>query len=232
MTLMIMIVALAILWPLAKLGLGWWTYVDATARLIAPLAWTLVVILAPSLLGLLLYLLVGRRRAMRDCPVCHRPTLRRKPVCVHCGATLPPALPLPANRRPLVWVGVVVLTALSLTVDVAVDAVRHPALLAKADISLCSLQTSTPGDWRMNFWYLNGQQSQHFTRTKATTQLAVSDSLTKGRATLTLKPASGRPVTLPLGHNHTVDLTRYPVGTRLTLVLTSRAAQGKLHVTW
>lgn len=50
--------AVAIFGFLAALGL--WTYADAKARTDKPELWTLIVLLVPNLVGLIIYLLVGR----------------------------------------------------------------------------------------------------------------------------------------------------------------------------
>jgi hypothetical protein len=42
--------------------LGLWTYADAKIRTDKPVAWTLIVLLVPNLLGLIIYLLVGRTK--------------------------------------------------------------------------------------------------------------------------------------------------------------------------
>ena len=69
--------------------LGIWTYKDAKSRgLNAPL-WTLVVILGSnSMLGLLLYILIGRRESKITCPECSQKTSSKAVYCDHCGKTI------------------------------------------------------------------------------------------------------------------------------------------------
>jgi hypothetical protein len=46
--------------------LGLWTYADAKVRTDRPAVWTLIVLLVPNLLGLVIYLLVGRTKMKRS----------------------------------------------------------------------------------------------------------------------------------------------------------------------
>jgi hypothetical protein len=46
--------------------LGAWTYADAKSRTDKPVAWTLIVLLVPNLLGLVIYLLVGRTKTEKS----------------------------------------------------------------------------------------------------------------------------------------------------------------------
>jgi len=47
-------------------SLGLWTYADAKVRTDKPVTWTLIVLLVPNLVGLIIYLLVGRNKAEKS----------------------------------------------------------------------------------------------------------------------------------------------------------------------
>ena len=85
--------------------LGIWTYKDAKSRgLNAPL-WTLVVILGSnSMLGLLLYILIGRRESKITCPECAEKTSSKAVYCDHCGKTIDRSrvVPGPSAKKWLV----------------------------------------------------------------------------------------------------------------------------------
>jgi len=69
--------------------LGIWTYKDAKSRGLNALLWTLVVILGSnSMLGLLLYILIGRRESKITCPECAEKTSSKAVYCEHCGKTI------------------------------------------------------------------------------------------------------------------------------------------------
>jgi|GEM_PF-4826079 len=68
------------------LSIAWWVYTDARARRQNALAWGLAA-LATNLIGLLVYLLFGRR-AGRNCPGCGAATDQGYAFCPTCGRQL------------------------------------------------------------------------------------------------------------------------------------------------
>jgi predicted nucleic acid-binding Zn ribbon protein len=66
--------------------LGIWVYKDAKSRGLNPALWTVIVLVAiQGLIGLLLYLLVGRRSPQIACPECSAMTSEKAPFCEKCG---------------------------------------------------------------------------------------------------------------------------------------------------
>lgn len=81
--------------------LGVFVYQDAKARGMEPLMWALIAVLAPSFIGLIIYLVVRRDHVVLNCPNCGGevqenfvscPQCRQKlnANCGHCGAALRP----------------------------------------------------------------------------------------------------------------------------------------------
>lgn len=72
---------------------GVYVYRDANRRGMNAMLWALVAALAPSLIGLIVYLLVrGNYRDLR-CPECDTPVMETFVVCPKCGAKLRPSCP-------------------------------------------------------------------------------------------------------------------------------------------
>lgn len=115
-TLAILVLALA-----AMVFLCIWTYRDARARGLNAMLWLLVVLLAPGLIGLILYLAIGRNQASALCGQCGAALCAEDQFCRKCGAATGPegdhakprAIPKGGNRGPLigfiVCMGVIVL---------------------------------------------------------------------------------------------------------------------------
>lgn len=81
--------------------LGVFVYQDAKARGMEPLLWALIAVLAPSFIGLIIYLVVRRDHVILHCPSCGgevqenfascpRCGQKLNANCGHCGATLRP----------------------------------------------------------------------------------------------------------------------------------------------
>jgi len=69
--------------------LGIWTYRDAKEKGVNAVLWTLVVALGSQhLIGLLLYILVGRRNAKIICPECSAQTAAKALYCEQCGKAI------------------------------------------------------------------------------------------------------------------------------------------------
>jgi zinc-ribbon domain/Phospholipase_D-nuclease N-terminal len=61
-------------------------FADARRRAMPPVAWTLVAVLMPNLLGFLLYF-VMRKPLTVPCPSCNRPIPPDQPFCSWCGTS-------------------------------------------------------------------------------------------------------------------------------------------------
>ena len=86
----LIVVGLIILLPLI---IGVYVYRDAARRGMNAILWALVAVLAPSLIGLLIYLLVRGNYSDLRCPRCDTPVDERFVICPRCGAKLRPSCP-------------------------------------------------------------------------------------------------------------------------------------------
>lgn len=73
--------------------IGVYVYRDASRRGLNAVAWTLIAIAAPALIGFIIYLLVRGNHPDLECPRCGAPVMERYVVCPHCGAKLRPTCP-------------------------------------------------------------------------------------------------------------------------------------------
>ncbi len=72
------------------LAIGVYVYRDANRRGMNAVLWTLVAILAPSLIGFIIYLLVRNSSSDMLCPRCDTPVREDYVICPNCGAKLQP----------------------------------------------------------------------------------------------------------------------------------------------
>lgn len=72
------------------LAIGLYVYRDARRRGMNAVLWTLVAILAPSLIGFIIYLLVRNSSSDMLCPRCDTPVKEDYVICPNCGAKLQP----------------------------------------------------------------------------------------------------------------------------------------------
>ena len=69
--------------------IGVWTYRDAKNKNNKDyIIWTIVSMIVPYYLGVLLYILVGRKTSKTLCKNCHRYTDSDKPYCAYCGSEI------------------------------------------------------------------------------------------------------------------------------------------------
>lgn len=73
--------------------IGVYVYRDASKRGMNALLWALVAIFAPSLIGLIIYLLVRGNYSDMTCPKCATPVTEQYVVCPKCGVKLKPSCP-------------------------------------------------------------------------------------------------------------------------------------------
>lgn len=91
-TLFLMIPVLLLL-ALIPLCIGIYVYRDARRRHMNAILWVLVAILAPALIGFIIYLLVRSNDGDWQCPQCSTPVQPQFTVCPQCGARLRPTCP-------------------------------------------------------------------------------------------------------------------------------------------
>ena len=73
--------------------IGVYVYRDAKRREMNAVMWTLIAVVAPALIGFIIYLLVRGNYPDLQCPQCAGPVAEHYVVCPHCGAKLRPACP-------------------------------------------------------------------------------------------------------------------------------------------
>lgn len=86
--LLLLVVFLTVLVPI-----GVYVYRDARRRNMNAALWTLIAIIAPALIGFIIYLLVRGNYPDLECPQCGNPVTEQYVVCPRCGAKLRPACP-------------------------------------------------------------------------------------------------------------------------------------------
>ena len=84
---------LMIIVALLPLLIGVYVYRDAKRRGMNAALWTLIAILAPSLIGFIIYLLVRGNYSNLKCPRCDATVTEQYVVCPKCGAKLKPSCP-------------------------------------------------------------------------------------------------------------------------------------------
>ena len=72
---------------------GVYVYRDAKRRKMNAPLWTIIAILAPSLIGFIIYLLVRGNYSNLKCPRCDATVTEQYVVCPKCGAKLKPSCP-------------------------------------------------------------------------------------------------------------------------------------------
>lgn len=84
---------LFIIVALLPLLIGVYVYRDSKRRGMNAALWTLIAILAPSLIGFIIYLLVRGNYSNLKCPRCDTTVTEQYVVCPKCGAKLKPSCP-------------------------------------------------------------------------------------------------------------------------------------------
>lgn len=93
MRFMMLVMPIALLLLLVPLLIGVYVYRDARRREMNALLWALIAVLAPGLIGFLVYLLVRGNVADLSCPQCGAAVREDFVRCPHCGTKLRPACP-------------------------------------------------------------------------------------------------------------------------------------------
>lgn len=71
--------------------IGIYVYRDSTRRGMNAALWTLIAMCAPSLLGLIIYLLVRNKYSVLTCPSCNNRIDESFVICPHCRTQLRPS---------------------------------------------------------------------------------------------------------------------------------------------
>lgn len=90
-TIFILVVLAALL--TVPILIGVYVYRDSRRRGMNAALWTLIAVVAPALIGFIIYLLVRGNYPDLQCPQCAGSVTEQYTVCPHCGAKLRPACP-------------------------------------------------------------------------------------------------------------------------------------------
>ena len=82
----------SIAWMALFVLLGIWTYRDAQNKGMNGILWTVVVLLVPSLIGLIVYLIVRMDNQKVVCSNCNQSVNGKNKFCSNCGAELKPVV--------------------------------------------------------------------------------------------------------------------------------------------
>ena len=94
---------LMIIVALLPLLIGVYVYRDSKRRGMNAVLWTLIAILAPSLIGFIIYLLVRGNYSNLKCPRCDAKVTEQYVVCPKCGAKLKPSCPNCSTLVEMDW---------------------------------------------------------------------------------------------------------------------------------
>lgn len=78
----------SLLFLIIPIALGIYVYKDAESRGMSGLLWTLIVVLAPSFIGLIIYLLIRENQSGYECGNCGAAVKATQDFCPSCGASL------------------------------------------------------------------------------------------------------------------------------------------------
>lgn len=144
-----------------------WVYRDAKNRGLEAGVWTLVVILVPSLLGLLLYLLVGRRESRRPCPACGAPVPEASAFCGRCGAEQRRGEAMyrtgGVGKGPLIAAMVGIVLVVVVGVGLVVTLAAADGFEWKPSLSTVYVENSWGDQWSVKWHYSNRGASDSFT---------------------------------------------------------------------
>jgi hypothetical protein len=234
----------------AEVLLGVWTYRDAKARGLNAALWTVVVLLVPSFIGLIIYLVAGRNQSTGLCPNCSAAIQPNVKFCPACGTAVgqagstadgsaPPPKPLPRTGKGLLIAFVVCIAMLV----VGVVAYALLGLIAYrtnvngvivSDISIGSVENNSNKQWNMSFYSLNGEKDCSQLQYDGTQTVHVKASLGSGKMQLVLTQGDVR-VAVDLNNPQNVtdiNLTEFEPGVIHMALVAENAKDGSVDISW
>jgi len=214
-----------------------WTYKDAKERGLPAGLWTFIVVLfSKDLLGILLYVLIGRRDSRFACPNCGEKTLTRGKHCSECGTPIDAAkIPVFRNARKwLVAFGIALAVGFGSIFGFFISAVAQPPE-GLNNISIGSFSNGVGNEWTYTAMYSTQTQTRDFYITdKLEDELILDATASSGTVTVLVSLADETPLvgmSYPLSSgtdefvvNHTTIPLDFPEGTRIRLtIITDRA---------
>ena len=247
--LILLVVLASVLLSLAAMVcLAVWVYRDAKARGLNAALWTAVVLLVPSFIGLLLYLLIGRNQTVGLCPACGAGIQGGIGYCPRCGKSLgdsgegaEPMKPLPKTGKGaliafIVCIAVMVVGLISFTILglVAFNSNLHSGVVSNYAVG--KVENHMANTWHMTFNSLEGEQrnDQLVIGEGAPKTLHVKSTLGSGKLTLELRQGDTRvAVDLSSPQNTSdVDLSDFQPGPVQLMLISDGAKNGNLDIWW
>ena len=239
----------------AEVLLGLWTYRDAKARGLNAVLWTLVVLLVPSFIGLIVYLVAGRNQFTGLCPNCSSAVQANVKFCPNCGGTLgtaadgsgPSPRPLPKTGKGLLigFIVCIVLMVLGIVAYVPLTMIMYNTrsgidmgkeMLIDSNISFGSVENHTNRQWHMSFMSLNGRKESDQLKYDGSSPATVhvESSLGSGKLTLELTQGDIRSA-LDLSSPQSVsdiDLSIFKPGAIHMEIVAEDARDGTVDISW
>lgn len=234
---------LVVLGVLAYVLLGIWTWKDAKSRGLNALLWTVVVLLAPSFIGLIIYLAAGRNQAAGLCPHCSRAIQANVAFCPHCGGAVGgEASPIKPLAKPVRWPMVAFLCCIALVILGAFTVGMLGVLrfngnfVPNSHISIGSVERNVNHNWHLSFYKMDGNKTNNQLEYDGETpkEVRVKSSLGSGKMTLEFTQGSTRSALDLSGPNtvSTMDLSEFEPGRITMTLITEDAIDGEVDVDW
>ncbi len=215
-----------------------WTYRDAKERGLPAGLWTFIVVLfSKDLLGILLYVLIGRRDSRFSCPNCGEKTPIRGKHCSECGTPIDAAkIPVFRNARKwLIAFGIALAVGFASIFGFFISAVANPPE-GLNNVSIGSFSNGVGNEWTYTAMYSTQTQTREFSITdKLEDELILDGTASSGTITVLLSSEDEVPLvimTYPLADDksdpdtgHIIIPLDFPEGTRIRLTIITENAR-------
>ena len=217
--------------------LGIWTYKDAKEKGLNAVLWTLVVVLGSQhLIGLLLYILVGRKNAKITCPECSAQTSAKAQYCEQCGKAIDRAkLPVPHSAKK--WLTAMLAAFLVFVIGmgsgIAVMIINNAVPAIGENISIGKIESGFGNEWKISY----ASSTETITKTikidkNGPETLYFTGSCEEGSMLLVVKtddeiityPVNAQETKIPLDASKTSSLTME--------LINSKAKNGEFRAWW
>ena len=146
-------------------GIAWiflciWTYKDATNRGLNAKLWSLIVMFAPSGIGLLIYFLVGRKQSFIKCVNCSNSIPSNSKYCNNCGIVVTEIKTVEKRPTKHLIIGFVVSFILSISCFVGFM-INSKDIEFKSGYSIFMVEVNTKNKWNISYY----KSSSKFSRT-------------------------------------------------------------------
>lgn len=169
--------------------LGIWTYKDAKERGLSAGLWTfLVVVFSKDFLGILLYLLIGRRDSKISCPTCAEKTPLKAKFCKECGAPIDSGKvpPFVSGKKWIIAMIIALAIGLSSVCGFMLSAASNVAPFSSfKNVNIGAMTYGVGNSWKYTAMYSNDTQQRTFVvNSEEDDMLFISGSQAKGLMTV------------------------------------------------